>query len=96
MKRDQKTLFLSARGTAFSRQGVYLIVKKYAARVSTDLAISPHMLRHSFATHLLDGEANLRDVQELLGHENITSTEIYTHVSKEAVKKQYREFHPRQ
>lgn len=89
-------LFLNRFGRQFSRQGIYDIVKKYVRQSHLATAISPHTLRHSFATHLLAGEADIREVQELLGHANITTTQIYTSVSREHLRKIYRTAHPRQ
>lgn len=90
--RDQ-ALFLNARGTRLTRQTVWMIVKKYSDMVGID--IHPHTLRHSFATHLLENGANLRSVQQLLGHSSISTTQIYTHVSKKQLKKVYFRYHPR-
>lgn len=86
-------LFLNKRGTLLKKQSLYTILKKLAA--TAGITLTPHMLRHSFATHLLDGNADLRDVQELLGHENITTTQIYTHLANTKLKQDYQKFHPR-
>jgi len=88
-------LLLSRRGRRLSRQAIWELVKKYAARVGAPPTISPHTLRHSFATHLLAGGADLRQVQEMLGHASITTTQIYTHVDQSRLKRVHREFHPR-
>ncbi len=88
-------LFHNRRGKAFSRQMVWKMVGRYARRVGIADHVHPHRLRHSFATHLLAGGADLRSVQALLGHANISTTEIYTHVSDDAVRQQYDISHPR-
>lgn len=87
-------LFVNARGGPLTTRGVRVILNNINNRAAADLNISPHMLRHSFATHLLDHGADLRSVQELLGHANLTATQIYTHISKEKLKEAYAEFFP--
>ena len=77
------------------RVAIWELIKKYAMRVGAPSSVSPHTMRHSFATHLLAGGADLRQVQELLGHANITTTQIYTHVDASRLKRVHREFHPR-
>ncbi len=94
-KRPTDALFLGYRGTALVASSVQRIVDKYVEAVSGSLKISPHTLRHSFATHLMNHGADLRSVQELLGHENLTTTQIYTHVSRERLKEVYDAAHPR-
>lgn len=89
----EKRLFLNSRNRGLSRQSVWLIVKQFANNVGLD--ISPHTLRHSFATHLLDNGADLRVVQELLGHSSISTTQIYTHVSNKRLKEEFEMAHPR-
>lgn len=93
--RTQKKVFLNQRGTPLSDDGVRLILKKMMDEATMSLHISPHMLRHSFATHLLNHGADLRSVQELLGHDHLSTTGIYTHVSKEQLKRVYMAHHPR-
>ena len=92
---SDSTIFLNVRGTGISRMGIWKIIKKYAAKAGIKKKISPHTFRHSFATHLLEGGADLRAVQEMLGHANIVTTEIYTHVDREYLKEVHRSFHPR-
>lgn len=89
------TLFLNVRGAALSRMGIWKIIQKYCTAAGLNKKISPHTFRHSFATHLLEGGADLRTVQEMLGHANIVTTEIYTHVDREYLKEVHRSFHPR-
>ena len=88
-------LFLNSRGSKLSRQGFFKILKEIALIKGINREISPHVLRHSFATHLLNNGADLRSIQTMLGHENIETTQIYTHVSNNYVKENYDEAHPR-
>ncbi|PTY05609.1 site-specific tyrosine recombinase XerD [Opitutaceae bacterium EW11] len=88
-------LFLSERGTAISRKMIWVLVKKYAKRVGITKPVKPHALRHSFATHLLGGGADLRAIQEMLGHANIVTTQIYTAVEEKRLVAQHDRFHPR-
>jgi integrase/recombinase XerD len=93
--RQERTLFLNPRGEQLTRQGLWLIIKGYAREIELDDRVTPHTLRHSFATHMLDGGAGLREVQRLLGHANISTTQVYTHVSRDRLRQVYDEAHPR-
>lgn len=88
-------LFLSRRGTGLSRIMVFHVIKQQAEMAGIQKNVSPHTFRHSFATHLLEGGANLRAIQDMLGHEKITTTEIYTHIDREFLRKEILEHHPR-
>lgn len=94
-KESADTLFLSKRGSRLSRVMVFKIVKKLAAEVGIHKHVSPHTFRHSFATHLLEGGADLRAIQDLLGHESIITTEIYTHLDTDYLRETITQFHPR-
>ena len=92
---DEEALFLNRRGERLTRQGFWLLLKGYARAAGLKTEVTPHTLRHSFATHMLSGGADLRAVQELLGHANISSTQIYTHLTSEHVRQAYEKAHPR-
>ena len=94
-RKDEKALFLNRRGERLTRQGFWQILKQYAKAAGLTVPVTPHTLRHSFATHMLSGGADLRAVQELLGHANISTTQIYTHLTSEHVRRTYQKAHPR-
>jgi integrase/recombinase XerD len=91
----EKGLFLNVRGERLTRQGLWQILKGHAKRANIESEVTPHTLRHSFATHMLNGGADLRTVQELLGHANISTTQVYTHLTSEHVRRTYEKSHPR-
>ncbi len=91
----EAAMFLNHRGERLTRQGFWLILKGYARKAGITSAITPHTLRHSFATHLLAGGASLRNVQELLGHASIATTQVYTHLTTDRIRQEYERAHPR-
>ena len=94
-QKDHPVIFLTRRGAPLRREDLWRIVKRHALAVGITRNVSPHTLRHSFATHLLAGGADIRSVQELLGHASIKTTQIYTHVESDRLRRIHREFHPR-
>jgi integrase/recombinase XerD len=95
VKGNEQYVFLNRRGKKLSRVMIFLIIKKQVEAIGLNKNVSPHTFRHSFATHLIEGGADLRAVQEMLGHESITTTEIYTHLDRDYLRQVLNEFHPR-
>ncbi len=93
--KSENIIFLNSRGSKLSRMGIWKLVKKYCESAEIKKEVHPHTFRHSFATHLLEGGADLRAVQEMLGHSDISTTQIYTHIDREYVKQIHKDFHPR-
>lgn len=91
----ERALFLNQRGQRLTRQGLWLILKEYVTRAGIPVRVTPHTLRHSFATHLLDGDADLINVQQLLGHANVSTTQVYTQVTTNRLREVYERSHPR-
>jgi integrase/recombinase XerD len=93
--KSENILFLNVRGTKFSRMGLWKMVHHYSEMAKITKQIHPHTFRHTFATHLLEGGADLRAVQEMLGHSDISTTQIYTHIDRDYIKQEHRDHHPR-
>ena len=95
IKKDKEDfLFLNRRGSQLSRVMIFLILKELVKKAGLEKNVSPHTFRHSFATHLVEGGADLRAVQEMLGHESITTTEIYTHLDRDFLRSTLQQYHP--
>ncbi len=93
--RYSEYLFISKKGDFLNRKSVWRLLKKYLARTNITKVVTPHTFRHSFATHLIENNADLRSVQELLGHIDISTTQIYTHLASRTLKEVHKKFHPR-
>lgn len=95
LQQSENYVFLNARGKHLSRMGVWKIIRAYVVQAGITHHVHPHLFRHSFATHLIEGGADLRAVQEMLGHADISTTQIYTHLDKEFVRQEHKAYHPR-
>lgn len=93
--KSENNLFLNSHGTKLSRMGIWKIIDKYVKEAGIKKKVHPHTFRHSFATHLLEGGADLRAVQEMLGHADISTTQIYTHIDRDYIKQVHKQYHPR-
>jgi integrase/recombinase XerD len=93
--KSENILFLNSRGSKLSRMGVWKIIDRYVKEAGIEKDVHPHTFRHSFATHLLEGGADLRAVQEMLGHADISTTQIYTHIDRDYIKQVHKQYHPR-
>ncbi len=93
--KSENNLFLNSRGSKLSRMGVWKIIDRYVKQAGIEKDVHPHTFRHSFATHLLEGGADLRAVQEMLGHADISTTQIYTHIDRDYIKQVHKQYHPR-
>jgi integrase/recombinase XerD len=93
--KSENNLFLNSRGSKLSRMGVWKIIDRYVKEAGIEKEVHPHTFRHSFATHLLEGGADLRAVQEMLGHADISTTQIYTHIDRDYIKQIHKQYHPR-
>jgi integrase/recombinase XerD len=95
ISKSENYVFLNSRGTKLSRMGIWKIIYRYVKEADINKEVHPHTFRHSFATHLLEGGADLRAVQEMLGHADISTTQIYTHIDRDYIKQVHKQFHPR-